>query len=51
MKPSKTILIVEDERVVAIDLQSRLLQMGYHVPEIFDNGNDLLKFGFDYQKT
>ena len=49
MKPSKTILIVEDEGLVAIDLQSRLLQMGYHVPEIFDNGNDLLKFGFDYQ--
>ncbi len=44
----KTILIVEDEGVVALDLQSRLIQMGYHVPGIFDNGIDLLKNGPDF---
>lgn len=47
LKP-KTILIVEDEGVVALDLQSRLIEMGYHVPEIFDNGKDLLEHGPDY---
>lgn len=44
----KTILILEDEGVVALDLQARLIQMGYHVPEIFDNGKDLLNQGLDY---
>lgn len=45
---NKTILIVEDEGVVALDLRSRLEQMGYYVPEIFDNGKDLLEYGMDY---
>ncbi len=44
----KTILILEDEGVVALDLQARLIEMGYVVPEIFDNGTDLLKKGPDY---
>ncbi len=44
----KTILIVEDEGVVALDLQSRLIQMGYNVPEIYDNGKELLENGPDY---
>jgi two-component system cell cycle sensor histidine kinase/response regulator CckA len=30
--PSKTILVVEDERVVARDIQRSLVDLGYHVP-------------------
>lgn len=48
MENSKTIIIVEDEGVVALDLKNRLTALGYEVPEIFDNGKDLLERGPDY---
>lgn len=37
------IVIVEDEAIVAMDLEQRLIGMGFHVVEIFKNGNDLLE--------
>ncbi|MCK5198722.1 MAG: response regulator, partial [Spirochaetales bacterium] len=42
MKQEK-ILIVEDERIIALDLQRRLMRFGYHDPVITTNGLDALK--------
>jgi CheY-like chemotaxis protein len=36
------ILIVEDEHIVARDLQSRLIRMGYDVPEIASSGDQAM---------
>jgi len=38
-----TILVVEDEGIVAMDLQHRLINMGYAVPEVAASGQDALK--------
>lgn len=37
------ILIVEDEAIVAVDLYERLIQMGYEVEGIVDNGEDAIE--------
>lgn len=37
---SEKILVVEDELIIAKDLQSQLIHMGYDVPEIASTGND-----------
>lgn len=37
------ILIVEDEFVIALDLQKRLLSLGYNAKEIASNGNDAVR--------
>ncbi len=42
MKPSAHILIVEDEGIVAFNLQQRLSHMGYHVPAVAVSGNETL---------
>jgi PAS domain S-box-containing protein len=39
----ESILIVEDERIVAVDLRSRLTRMGYVVPAICSTGADALE--------
>lgn len=39
---SKTILVVEDEGIVAKDLQSRLKKIGYHVPVIVSSGEEAI---------
>ena len=42
----ETILIVEDESIVALDIQETLLELGYHVPEPISRGeNALLEIG------
>lgn len=38
--PGKTILVVEDEGIEALDIQQRLTSMGYHVPEIALTGEE-----------
>lgn len=38
--PGKTILVVEDEGIEALDIQQRLTSMGYHVPEIALSGEE-----------
>ncbi|HMD96802.1 MAG TPA: response regulator [Terriglobia bacterium] len=38
-----TILVVEDESIVAMDLQHRLISMGYSVPALAASGQDGLK--------
>jgi len=38
-----TILVVEDEGIVAMDLQHRLINMGYSVPTVAASGQDALK--------
>ncbi|MFT6000697.1 MAG: CheY-like chemotaxis protein, partial [Neolewinella sp.] len=38
----KTILIVEDEPIIAADLQDRLVDLGYQVVANVDNGEDAL---------
>ena len=38
-----TILIIEDELIIAKDLQSRLEQEGYNVPEVCANGREALE--------
>jgi diguanylate cyclase (GGDEF)-like protein len=43
---AETILIVEDESIVALDIQETLLELGYHVPEPISRGeNALLEIG------
>src|SRR5215831_7739776 len=39
---AQTILVVEDERVVARDLQVMLQRLGYQVPAIADTGADAI---------
>ncbi len=38
MSMTTTILVVEDEGIVAKDLQNRLQKFGYHVPTIVSSG-------------
>ena len=42
MKSAARILIVEDERIVAFNLQQRLIHMGYDVPAVAASGTDSL---------
>ena len=37
------ILIVEDEMIIAMDMKSRLEEMGHSVVDILNNGEDVLK--------
>ena len=37
------ILIAEDERIVAMDIQNTLTTLGYNVTSIVDNGEELLE--------
>jgi CheY-like chemotaxis protein len=37
------ILIVEDERIIAMDIQDRLIRWGYDVPEIATSGREAIK--------
>ncbi len=41
---SLKLLIVEDESLVAVDLQERLIQLGYEVGAVVDNGTDALLY-------
>lgn len=41
-KPKATVLVVEDEGIIAMDLQSTLIGLGYHVPETVDTGEDAI---------
>lgn len=43
MKQSASIMVVEDEGIVARDLSNRLNQLGYQVPSISMSGEDALK--------
>ncbi|MCD6117801.1 PAS domain S-box protein [bacterium] len=43
MDPKPVILVVEDERVVAEDIQRSLEQMGYSVPAVSASGEDAIK--------
>lgn len=38
-----SVLVVEDEQIVALDLQERLEQLGYHVPATLATGSDAIK--------
>ncbi|HZW39670.1 MAG: response regulator [Syntrophothermus sp.] len=42
IKKPKKILIVEDERIIALDIKRTLNQLGYEVTSIIDNGIDVL---------
>ena len=44
MKNNINILIVEDEPIIAADLEDRLLDMGFHVVGIFAAGEAVLKY-------
>lgn len=38
------IIVVEDEAMIAMDIQEKLIDMGYDVPLTVDNGIDALKY-------
>jgi len=40
---SPKILVVEDEKVLAVDIKNRLQNLGYTVPDITDSGEEALK--------
>ncbi len=40
--PAERIVVVEDESIVAKDIQSSLLHLGYVVPAVFSSGEDVL---------
>jgi signal transduction histidine kinase len=48
MSTPKRLLIVEDERIVAMDLRKRLEKMGHTVIENVANGNDALKLAAEH---
>ncbi len=38
-----SILVAEDERIVALDIQNTLVDLGYKVNSVVDNGEELLQ--------
>lgn len=40
---AQKILVVEDEKFLAVDIRNRLEKLGYSVPEITDSGEDAIK--------
>ncbi|HTA47431.1 MAG TPA: response regulator [Bryobacteraceae bacterium] len=43
-EPKKQVLVVEDEALIAADIQKRLERLGYSVPEIAASGEEALRF-------
>jgi len=41
--PSSQIMLVEDERIVAMHLRQQLLKLGYHVPAVVASGAHALR--------
>jgi CheY-like chemotaxis protein len=39
---ARTILVVEDEALVGMELQEGLISLGYHVPELINRGDEVL---------
>lgn len=48
-RPSGTILVVEDERIVARDLQQRLKKLGFSVPDIASSGEEALRMAEQFR--
>jgi CheY-like chemotaxis protein len=42
--PKIKILVVEDEALIALDIQEKLTELGYNVLKIADNGADAIKY-------
>src|SRR4030095_3642610 len=42
--PKITILVVEDEALIAIDIKEKLMELGFSVPMTIDNGSDAIKY-------
>ncbi len=49
MTDTITILVVEDEAIVALDLQSRLRRLGYLVPETAASGTEAIQLAEQLQ--
>ena len=45
------ILVVEDERIIALDLQDQLVGLGYSVPAIVSNGADAMRLAEQLRPT
>lgn len=45
--PNAQILVVEDERIVATDIEKRLKKLGYHVLDIVTSGEEAIKKAHD----
>jgi AmiR/NasT family two-component response regulator len=43
VKQQTTILVVEDEGIIAIDIQTNLIRLGYNAPVIVSSGEDAIK--------
>ncbi|HEY0799006.1 MAG TPA: response regulator, partial [Candidatus Baltobacteraceae bacterium] len=44
-----TILVVEDEQIVALDLEQTLHEIGYHVVGVTDNGSDAIALADEHK--
>ncbi len=47
--PNLTILIVEDERIIALDLRQKLRKLDYDVPCMAHNGRDAVRLAKELQ--
>ena len=48
-RPSTRIMLVEDEGIVALDMEDRLCRLDFEVVAIADNGEDAIKFALQHR--
>ncbi len=49
MASAKNLLVIEDEGIIALDLQNCLQRLGYTVPAVADSGEEAVKLATEIQ--